>query len=34
MGSFKPYLITAVIAIAAVVVYNKFLAGKFGLPSA
>ncbi len=32
MSKFKPYLVTAVTALVAIVVYKKFLAGKFGLP--
>lgn len=32
MGKFKPYLITGVIAIASIILYKKFLGGKFGLP--
>ena len=34
MAKIKPFLITAAVAIAAVMIYNKFLAGKFGLPTA
>lgn len=34
MGKLKPLLITAAIAVAAVFIYNRFLAGKFGLPVA
>lgn len=34
MSKLKPILVTAVIAIVAVVIYNKFIAGKFGTPSA
>lgn len=33
-GKIKPLLITAVIAIASVWLYNKFLAPKFNLPAA
>jgi hypothetical protein len=33
MGKFKPYLITAVTAIVAIIVYRKFLQGRFGLPT-
>jgi hypothetical protein len=30
----KQYLIIGAIAVVAIIVYNKFLAGKFGLPNA
>lgn len=33
MGKFKPYLITAATAIIAIIVYKKFLQGRFGLPA-
>lgn len=29
----KPILVTAGIALAVTVIYNKFLRGKFGLPA-
>ena len=32
MGKIKPYLITGVTALVAIIIYKKFLAGKFGLP--
>lgn len=32
MAKFKPYLVTAVTALVAIVIYKKFLGGKFGLP--
>lgn len=34
LGKIKPLLITAAIAVIAVVVYNKFIAPKFNLPAA
>lgn len=33
MANLKPILTTAVITILTVIVYRKFLAGKFGLPT-
>lgn len=32
LGKLKPILITAAISIGSIIVYRKFLAGKFGLP--
>jgi hypothetical protein len=32
MAKIKPYLITGVTALVAIIVYKKFLGGKFGLP--
>jgi hypothetical protein len=33
-SSVKQYLIIAVVAVVAIIAYNKFAAGKFGLPTA
>lgn len=32
LGKLKPILVTAAISIGALIVYKKFLGGKFGLP--
>jgi hypothetical protein len=34
MGKFKPFLISGLVAIVAVYVYNNFIAAKFNLPTA
>lgn len=34
MSKFKPILVTAVIAVLAVFIYNRFIAGKIGTPTA
>lgn len=33
MSKLKPILVTAAISLATLIIYRKFLSGKFGLPA-
>jgi hypothetical protein len=32
MAKLKPFLVTGLVSIVAIIVYKKFIGGKFGLP--